>query len=233
MAVATCAVAHEDPAALHITEIDKGVYLHTSYKMVEGYGLVDSNGLVVTGEHQAIIVDTPWSEDDTEKLLSWIHEKGFEVEAAIVTHFHEDRTAGIQLLNSKSIPTCSSDLTNEILLREGKPTATNIFHGSEYSMFEGLVEVFYPGAGHTNDNVVVWLPEQRVLLGGCLVRSLEWQSLGNIEDAYVKSWADSVRKVKSMYTKIDIVVPGHGKPGDRSVLDHTIRLAESASNKPM
>ena len=233
VAVATCTFANESFETLQIKEIDSGVYLHTSYKMVDGYGLVDSNGLVVTNGHQAIIIDTPWSNDDTKKLLLWMSEKGFKVEAAISTHFHEDRTAGIDFLNSKSIPTYTSELTNEILLREGKPTATNVFHGSEYSIFEGLVEVIYPGAGHTKDNLVVWLPEKKILFGGCLVRSLEWQGLGNIGDAYVNNWADSIRKIKSMYTRISTVVPGHGKIGDVSILDHTIRLAEKSSNKPM
>lgn len=90
---------------LRIQEIDTGVYLHTSYKMVDGYGLVDSNGLVVINGHNAIIVDTPWSRGDTRNLLLWIESKGLQVEAAVSTHFHEDRTAGIQVLNAVSIPT--------------------------------------------------------------------------------------------------------------------------------
>lgn len=32
---------------LRIEKIAEGVYLHTSFQQVEGYGLVDANGLVV------------------------------------------------------------------------------------------------------------------------------------------------------------------------------------------
>jgi glyoxylase-like metal-dependent hydrolase (beta-lactamase superfamily II) len=229
--VATCTVAKENSTTLQIKQIDNGVFLHTSYKMIGEYGLVDSNGLVVVNGHQAIIIDTPWSEDDTEKLLSWIRGKGLNVEASVSTHSHEDRTAGIQALNSESIPTYTSELTNEILVREGKPTATNVFDNSEFSLFDGLVEVFYPGAGHTEDNLVVWLPENSILFGGCLVRSLEWEGLGFTGDASVNSWADSIRKIQSKYTKIETIVPGHGKVGDSSILGHTIKLAEKASDK--
>jgi glyoxylase-like metal-dependent hydrolase (beta-lactamase superfamily II) len=231
VAVTTYTVAEENSTTLQIQQIESGVYLHTSYKMIGEYGLVDSNGLVVVNGNQAIIIDTPWSEDDTVKLLSWIKEKGFNVEASISTHFHEDRTAGISVLNSESIPTYTSELTNEILIREGKPTATNVFPNSEFSWFEGLIEVFYPGAGHTEDNLVVWLPESRILFGGCLLRSLEWKGLGFTEDANVNSWADSIREIQSKYPKIESIVPGHGSTGDISILGHTIELAENASNK--
>lgn len=227
VAAATCAAANE----LQIKEIDSGVYLHTSYKVIDGYGLVDSNGLVVINGQNAIIVDTPWSQSDTRNLLLWIERKGLKVEAAISTHFHEDRTAGIQVLNSASIPTYTSKLTNEILRREGKPTASNVFNDAEFILAEGLVEVFYPGAGHTEDNLVVWLPKSKILFGGCLVRSLEWDGLGFTGDAYVNRWADSVRKIRSKYAKIKTVVPGHGEAGDISILDHTIDLAEKASGK--
>tara|TARA_R110002095_G_scaffold216042_1_gene211886 strand:+ start:5706 stop:6455 length:750 start_codon:yes stop_codon:yes gene_type:complete len=227
--IATCATAKEDSTTLQVNQIDKGIFLHTSYKMLDDYGLVDSNGLVLVNGQQAIIIDTPWSEGDTKALLSWIAEKELKVIATIVTHSHEDRTAGLQILNDKLIPTYASESTNEILVREGKPTATNVFLDSEFPTFEGLVEVFYPGAGHSKDNLVIWIPENKILFGGCLVRSLEWDGLGSIGDASINSWADSIRNIQSKYTEIETIVPGHGKVGDISILAHTIKLVEKAS----
>ncbi|MFO0645147.1 MAG: hypothetical protein U0326_02840 [Polyangiales bacterium] len=32
------------------------------------------------------------------------------------------------------------------------------------------IEVFFPGAAHTLDNVVVWLPSRALLFGGCMIR---------------------------------------------------------------
>jgi metallo-beta-lactamase class B/metallo-beta-lactamase class B GIM len=216
---------------LEISEIAHGVYLHTSFKKIEGYGLVDSNGLIVTDEGQAYIIDTPWSEDDTELLLSWLADKGYKPMASISTHSHEDRTAGIKLLNSKLIPTYTSELTKALLVRKGKPLPIHTFHGNEFSLGNGLVELYYPGAGHTGDNVVVWLPKSKILFGGCIVRSHEWESLGYVGDASIESWANSIKNIKSRKYKIDMVVPGHGTVGKSDMLDHTIYLAESASNK--
>lgn len=50
---------------IEIKEIERDGHLHTSFRKIEGYGLVDSNGLIVIDGHQAYIIDTPWSEADT------------------------------------------------------------------------------------------------------------------------------------------------------------------------
>ena len=125
---ASPALAQQDKP-LEIKEVAQGVYLHTSFRQVEGYGLVDSNGLIVVDNNRAFIIDTPWSEEDTESLLSWITNKGYKTMASISTHSHEDRTAGIKLLNSKLIPTYTSELTKTLLAREGKPVPTHSFKG--------------------------------------------------------------------------------------------------------
>lgn len=230
--VALPALAQDDKP-LEVIKIEDGVYLHTSFKNIEGYGLVDSNGLIVLDNNQAYIIDTPWSEEDTKLLLSWVTDRGYEVMASISTHSHEDRTAGINFLNSKSIPTYTSELTKKLLAREGKPVPTHYFKGNEFSLGNGLIELYYPGAGHTEDNIVAWLPKSKILFGGCLVRSHEWESLGYIGDASISSWDDSIKNIVSKKYPIQMVVPGHGKVGSSDILDHTIDLAKSASNKLM
>ncbi|MFL0803275.1 MAG: hypothetical protein K6L81_06130 [Agarilytica sp.] len=76
------------------------------------------------------------------------------------------------------------------------------------------------------DNLIVWLPERRILFGGCLVRSMTWHDLGFIGDANVNSWADTVRSIQRKYSQINTVVPGHGEIGDSAILAHTIIQAE-------
>lgn len=229
--IACPALAAASDKEIEIREISQGVYIHTSYKRTEGYGLVDSNGLIVLDGKQAYIIDTPWSENDTALLLSWASGKGYEVVASISTHSHEDRTAGIKLLNSKSIPTYTSELTKAILARDKKPVPTHAFQGEEFVLRDGLVELYFPGAGHTEDNIVAWLPKSKILFGGCLVRSHEWNSLGYLGDALIGSWADSIKNITLRQYDINLVVPGHGKVGGPDMLEHTIQLAEKASHK--
>ncbi len=231
LAAINTSLAESSSVSLKIKLIQDGVYLHTSFHEVKGYGLVDTNGLILIDGNQAFIVDTPWSESDTEALVSWINEQGYDLKAGISTHHHEDSAAGIGVLNSKSIPTYASKLTNDLLLAKGRSTATNIFNEKEFLLKAGRLEVFYPGPGHTIDNVVVWLPKESILFGGCFVKGLEWNSLGYVGDASIDRWEGSIRKVKSRYPVNISIVPGHGKIGNIQLLDHTIELVQAASDK--
>ena len=71
---------------------------------------------------------------------------------------------------------------------------------------------------------MIWLPEDKILFGGCLLKSLEAKDKGNIKDADLKAWSVSVEQVKKKYPDAMIVIPGHGKIGNTSVFDYTLKL---------
>lgn len=225
MVLGNIACANENVPELRIKQLDDGVYLHTSFKRFEGFGLVASNGLVVLDDKSAYIIDTPVSPGDTEKLVNWFKARGFTISSSISTHFHDDSTAGVAWLNSKSIPTYASEQTNELLRESGKTETKNSFSETRFWLVTDKIEVFYPGAGHSLDNVVVWLPKQRILFGGCFVKS---KSLGNLSDAVVEAWPASAEQLISRYGDARFVVPGHGRVGDASLLARTKQLANAA-----
>jgi glyoxylase-like metal-dependent hydrolase (beta-lactamase superfamily II) len=75
--------------------------------------------------------------------------------------------------------------------------------------------------------VVVWLPDARVLFGTCLVRAASARSLGNLADASVGTWEAAVEAIERRFPSPRVVVPGHGDPGDASLLAHTKALARA------
>ncbi len=217
----------EDPLPeLEIKKIEEGVYLYTAYEKIEGWGLVGSNGLVVLDNKDAYLIDTPISAKDTEVLLQWIDAQGLTAKASISTHFHSDSSGGIAFLNSKSIPTYASKLTNKLLKNKGKAQATHSFIKNPFWLVNKKIEVFYPGAGHTSDNVVVWMPEQKILFGGCFVKP---EGLGNLSHAVIEEWPASAEKLITRYGTAKLVVPGHGKVGDASFLEKTKQRAFEAT----
>lgn len=64
----------------------------------------------------------------------------------------------------------------------------------------------------------------RVLFGGCAVRPGSSSLLGNTEDADVGGWPEAIRRVQARFPAVEVVVPSHGPPGDRTLLFHTIGL---------
>jgi metallo-beta-lactamase class B len=92
-----------------------------------------------------------------------------------------------------------------------------------------MIFVTYFGSAHTTDNVVAWLPKERILFGGCLVKSLDSPSLGNTIDGDLKAYPVTLKKVKAAYPDAKIVVPGHGQWGGLEMIDHTLQLCKNIS----
>ncbi|HSP88373.1 MAG TPA: hypothetical protein VLN45_09590, partial [Ignavibacteriaceae bacterium] len=81
----------------------------------------------------------------------------------------------------------------------------------------------YFGKAHTSDNIVVWITEEEILFGGCMIKSLN-SSKGNLADANVNEWANTVEKIKKKFNSAKMVIPGHGDYGGIELLDYTIKL---------
>jgi glyoxylase-like metal-dependent hydrolase (beta-lactamase superfamily II) len=182
--------------------------------------------LIVRVDDGLLLVDTAWNDDQTEKIIKWAEDElKLPIKYLVVTHAHDDKMGGVAALNKRGTPTYALQLTNEaaktrdlvltsemLALKEGE--ATRI----------GGVEVFYPGGGHTEDNVVVFVKDANVLFGGCLIRPGTSQSLGNTADANIDHWDMAVERLKRRYGTATHVVPSHGPPAGAELLEHTIAL---------
>jgi len=207
---------------LKVEKIQQGVYLHTSYELFKGWGIVGSNGLVAVDGKDAYIIDTPATEKDTKELVSWIKQQDLTLKAAIATHFHTDSSAGIAYLNSLKVPTFASEFTNELLMQAGRELATQAFKENRFWLVDNKIEAYYPGGGHSPDNLVVWLADHQILFGGCFVKA---KSLGNLSDAVLPAWSTSAQKLITEYGNAKLVVPGHGRVGGTDLLTTTKQLA--------
>ena len=219
------AFANKEMPKAKITKLTDNVYQHISYKKVGSHGVVGASGLVVIDGANAHIIDTPWTVRDTKKLVSWIASKNLTLKSAVVTHFHPDASGGLSYLNSLQIKTYATPLTNELLDSKNRAKSNHEIKGNEYELLTNKIEVFYPGAGHSQDNVVVWLAKEKILFGGCFVKSIESKGLGYTGHASVEDWPISIQNVINKYPNVDKVVPGHGEIGDISLLRHTAQLA--------
>lgn len=219
------AVAQELLPELEIKKIEEGVYLHTSYEKFGSWGVVASNGLISVHGKSAVIIDTPVKESDNLQLLNWLDDQHLAVDAVIAAHFHVDSTAGIALFNSKNIPTYATALTNRLLAKMSHEQAKNAIESDSFWLSDHKVEMYYPGGGHTQDNIVVWLADKKILFGGCFVKP---EYIGNLEDAVLPAWPTSMQSVITKYPDVKWVVPGHGNFGDKTLLDKTLDIVNEA-----
>ena len=218
----------ETAAKVDIVPLAENVWLHTSRRRLAKFGLVPSNGLVVRSGSTVYLIDTAWTDAGTRQILHWVKSQlGAAVSVAVVTHAHMDKMGGMAALHEQGVVTHAHPLTNRDAPGRNLIPANQVLQldGDVAKFDNGAIEVFYPGPGHTVDNIVVYLKHSDVLFGGCLIRARQTNSIGNTADADTAHWPHAVERVKARYPQARIVVPSHGVPGDAELLSHTIALA--------
>ena len=218
--------------SLEVQEIQQGVWVHTTWKAVEGWGRIRSNGLLIVADSTGFLVDTAWGHEPTRALLAWVDTHlQIRIEQAVLTHAHADRMGGIAVLRERDIPTVATTRTRALAQAQGWPLPDETFEKAHrVSVGERAIELFYPGAAHTVDNAVVWLPDARLLFGGCMIKGAHSKSLGNLADADVKAWPATLDALIARYPKPSVVIPSHSPPGDHTLLSRTARLLEQHAN---
>lgn len=201
---------------LKVVKLSEHTYLHTGN---------DNNGIVYANDGEAVIVSTPELEEETQKLIDWVRDSlNLKIVGYIIDRWHPDAMGGIDAVHKSGITTYANELTREMAREKGLTVPLVGFSPLvELHVGGNMVIGHYLGAAHTEDGIVVWIPEEKILFGGNEVRSLGgW--FGNIGDANLKEWSNTVKKVKECYGDAEIVIPGHGKYGGAELLDYTIKL---------
>ena len=208
--------------------VSPNVWIHTTTHVLDGIGFYPANGAIVVGNNEALLIDTGWGDADASTILAaWDRLGKPPVTQALVTHFHSDRVGGIGLLTKRGIPVYGNPLTIGLALDAGLPVPRPLHEVEKSKQRLGTVEVFYPGSGHTIDNIVVWVPSDGILFGGCLVKAMTAPDLGNLADAVVPAYPETIGHVMSTY-RPRRVIPGHGTIAGDS-LSHTLALAKTAA----
>ena len=68
------------------------------------------------------------------------------------------------------------------------------------------LQIWVPHGSHTNNDLMVYLPEDKVLVAGDILVNTMMPNLG---DANVKNWINTLQQI----TRLDVttIVPGHGR----------------------
>ncbi len=200
--------------------------IHRSYAMISG-NKTASNGLILLTDRSAVIIDTAWNDEETNQIIEYVHVKlKKEVSACIITHFHQDRAGGIGTMAKRSIPVYMTDQTHRLL----EPNSQKYPYERSINgllRFDGITpDLEYFGPAHSPDNIIVYDERDKVFFGGCLIKSMDSQSIGNTADADLRSWPKVLKRIRGKYPDARIIIPGHGDAGDLTLLDHTLRLLE-------
>lgn len=198
-----------------------------SYACLPGFGRFASNGLVLVKDREAFLFDTPVTDSLTSRLVKWLSDSlKVTITGFVPNHWHNDCMGGLKYLQGIGVRSYANQKTIDIAAAQGLPVPGTGFRDSLVLDFYGsTIECFFPGLAHSLDNIVVWIPSEKMLFAGCMVKSLDSQNLGNTVDGDIKSYSVTIEKVIKRYPTVRIVIPGHGSFGGPELLEHTLKLS--------
>ena len=219
-------------AKLKISHLTGDFYIYTTYNTYEG-SQIPANGMYLLINNGVVLFDTPWDTTQFQPLLDSIklrHNKN--VTMCIATHWHSDRTEGLEYYKNKGIRTYTTSLTDELSKKNNKKRAEyliekdTIFNVGQYTF-----ETYYPGQGHTADNIVIWFDKEKILYGGCLIKGADAENLGYLGDANVTEYFSTLKKVQQKCPNPKFIIISHSEWDNINSLKHSIKLAKKLRRK--
>jgi metallo-beta-lactamase class B len=221
---ATLALADD----VEVRRLTPSVWLHVTYG--DHHHNIATNGLLVETRQGTVLIDSGWNDAQAARLFDFAATRLHRpISDVIVTHAHRDRIGGVGEALRRGARVHALVRTIEHAHQRGQ-AVPDVATPERAALTVGGValELLFPGAGHTDDNLVVWLPRDRVLYGGCLLKSAAATDLGNIADADLAAWPASLHRVVEAFPHAAVVVPGHDTLGG----DPLRRTAELLAASP-
>jgi glyoxylase-like metal-dependent hydrolase (beta-lactamase superfamily II) len=201
---------------------------------VKRYAFYDQNIGVVLGDASALVIDTRLSHRQAEETIADIRAiTPLVVRVVVNTHGHSDHCFGnhvfrpaeiwghdrcVTMIRSAgerqrsqvaaALPDLAAELADVVL----DPPERTFAESATVEIDPGgrSVELSYLGRGHTDNDIVVRVPDSDVLFAGDL---LENDATPYFGDAFPIDWPGTVEHLVELAT--GLVVPGHGSIGDR------------------
>ena len=221
-----------EKAKLTISHLTGDFYIYTTYNTYKE-NQVPANGMYLVTNHGVVMFDTPWDTTQFQPLLDSIklkHNKS--VVLCIATHFHSDRTAGLEYYRQQGIKTYTTVLTDELSKKNNKKRAEFLIaKDTAFNVGQYSFETYYPGQGHTADNIVIWFKKEKILYGACLIKSVNDDDLGYLGDANKTEYASTIKNVQKKCRQPKFIIVGHGDWTSINSLAHTLIMAEQLKKK--
>jgi metallo-beta-lactamase class B len=222
----------EAKAKLKISHLTGDFYIYTTYNTYEG-SQIPANGMYLITKNGVVMFDSPWDTTQFQLLLDSIKLKHNRIVImCIATHWHSDRTEGLEYYKQQGIKTYTTKLTDELSKKNNKKRAEYLIEkDTVFTIGQYSFETYYPGQGHTEDNIVIWFDKEKILYGGCLIKGADAENLGYLGDANEAEYYATLKKVEQKCTHPKFIIVSHSDWKNINSLKHSILLAKKIKGK--
>jgi glyoxylase-like metal-dependent hydrolase (beta-lactamase superfamily II) len=204
------------------------------------YPVMTVNSTLIVGAEAAVVIDTLSTEAQAAELRDAVRRITDHPLVIVNTHHHFDHCFGNGVLASEGglgiwaheaaatvlreelnrlkrewydeFSPNHPDLADAMLAANVAPPDRTVHRESIMDIGGRTVELRHLGRGHTDNDLVVLIPDADVILAGDLVEQggPPWFS-----DAYPLEWPETLADLTARTTTSTVVVPGHGSTVDR------------------
>lgn len=218
--------AQAEEPKLKITHLAGDFFIYTTYNIYEE-SKVPANGMYLVTNNGVVLFDTPWDTTQFQPLLDSIRLKHHKnVTMCIATHWHSDRTDGLEYYKRKGVKTYTTFLTDRLSRENNKKRAEYLIEkDTTFTIGQYSFETYYPGQGHTEDNIVLWFNKEKILYGGCLIKGAEAENLGYVGEGNVLEYETTLKNVQKKFPHPKFIIVSHHNWNNINSLKHSIKLA--------
>lgn len=221
---------HEPLPPATTQEVADGIY---AYLQPDGSWGLNNTGFIV-GKDSVTVVDTCFTEARTKAFLGALGKvTSLPLRTLINTHHHGDHTHGNYLVPSATI--IAHRLCREMIIETGLLSLRPLFPNVEWGELELAppvvtfedrltiyvddleVQLIFVGPAHTTNDILVWIPDRKLLFSGDLLfnQGTPFVAMGSI--------AGSLRALETLRgLGADTIVPGHGPVCGPEVIDDMV-----------
>ena len=215
-------------------QVTKNVYVIPDDRI----NLVPNIGIIV-GDNSVMVVDTGMGPKNALLVLEEVRKiTDKPIEYLAITHFHPEHGMGAQafpdetrivvpvaqknelLAKGQSYIEFFSGMSPEIagLLSEVELQSPDIAFDNKLEIDLGnqVVELYYFHTAHTQGDMFVFLPDQKLLFGGDIIIERFFPIMPD-SDSSALGWMESLKKLKALQPRI--IIPGHGEAGGIDLID--------------
>jgi len=218
-----------EPTKLELIKVRDDIYVISNVAVP---GLTTA---LITNEGVLLVDDKfEGDHDNIMKMLKTVTNQ--PVKYVINTHYHGDHSGGNAKLQAEGTLAIASDQARARMVAVNQSGLPNITFADSATVHIGgkVVEIHKVGPAHTNTDVVVLFPEQRVLASGDIFANGPGTSAELVDYAgggSAKAWPKAVEQALAL--DFDTVIPGHGLVSTRADLEayreRAIRFSETLS----
>jgi len=188
------------------------------------------NSIIIEGAHEVMLVDAQLTKTSAEEVLREIRETRKPLSIVYITHEHADHFLGLEVFK-QAYPGVRIIANSAVLERIKKvylekiekwkgilgPGATSSAikidrFDAGFIEFEGTrMELIKSVRGDTDENTMLWIPEQRLLIAGDVVFDDMHVYTAETDSVARGEWLNTLKRIRALGPSV--VIPGHGKVG--------------------